>query len=386
MKLVLFSSLLRIPLNFILFCRKYKFFIYILIFNYICYKKNKLKKFIIKKIKNTKYLTKKKKEAVEQIKNNFFKQKKDKSLLTLPTNGLDKSIILTKIEQFKNLTKKTLEEGKISGTVYANNNDLSLLILDSYKKFQYSNPLHSDIFPGLQQMESSIVNMCLSLYNAPSHAIGNITSGGTESIIMACKAYRDKGRELYDIEYPEAVICRSAHVAFNKAAHYLGIKLIIIEDDVYTKKMDIKKLESKLNSNTIFVVGSAPSFPHGVIDPLLEIGNIIDKYNQKNKNKIGFHVDACLGGFIVPFKEKLENTNYHADFRNKNITSISIDTHKYGYSPKGTSVILYKTKELAHYQYMVEANWPGGIYISPNIAGSRSGLVIAGTWVSMVYH
>lgn len=350
--------------------------------------KYKIKKYInlfLSKYRNIGYIKNKKLETVNKIKKEFFKKSENEiNYNKLSKNGMDKNKLLICIKNFKNMNTKSINESKISGTVYSNDKELRKIILNSIETFQFTNPLHSDLFPGLQRMESSIVNICLNLYKGTENSVGNITSGGTESILMTCKAHRDFSKQMFQIDEPEIIICKSAHVAFNKAAHYLGIKLVIIDE--INNKFNINSLKNKINSNTILIVGSAPSFPHGVIDPIEEIGKIIQKYNLKNNRQVGFHIDACLGGFIIPFKEKLESIDLKCNFDNENVTSISIDTHKYGYSPKGSSIIMYKNKELAHYQYYVEANWPGGIYISPNLAGSRSGAIIAGTWASLMYH
>ena len=360
-------------------------------FIYLIINRNRLLKYlknaILKKIKNTSYVKQKKQEAVDTIKGSFFKKDPNYNpIIKLPLIGYSPEKINSELINFKSSSSKTLEQGKISGTVYTADNKLSEVIINAIKEYQFSNPLHSDIFPGLKKMESSIVSMCLNLFKAPDTAIGNITSGGTESIMMAVKAYRDYSRENYDIENPEMIICRSAHVAFNKAAHYLGIKLIIIDERESDRKMNVDAMKSAINNNTICVVASAPSFPHGVIDPVEEISIILEEHNKTSTNKVGFHLDSCLGGFIIPFMDITNNQNSGCNFTTMGITSISVDTHKYGYSPKGSSLILYRERKYAHSQYMVEPNWPGGIYISPTIAGSRSGALIAATWSTLIYH
>ena len=350
--------------------------------------KRKLRKYlnlILSMYRNISYIKSKKTKTVNKIKSEFFKRGNNEICYNkLPEKGFKKEQLLSCISEFKYMNTEPIKNNKISGTVYTNDKNLSEVILKSIETFQYTNPLHSDLFPGLQRMESSIVNMCLELYKGNKNSIGNITSGGTESILMTCKAHRDFSKHMFQIDEPEIIISKSAHVAFNKAAHYLGIKLVIMDE--IENRFDINALKNTINSNTILVVGSAPSFPHGVIDPVQEIGDVVNKYNLKNNSNIGFHIDACLGGFILPFKEKINSIDYKCNFKNINVTSISMDAHKYGYSPKGSSIIMYKNKKLAHYQYYVEPDWPGGIYISPNMAGSRSGAIIAGTWASLMYH
>ena len=359
--------------------------LYTLLISYVTYNAPKiikqLKYFYKIHINKIDIVKREKNKAIESIKSQFF-HNQDLIIRKLDNNSYSYDDILSSLNDYKNLTKKKWTDHKISGTVYTpGNEELNNLMIESYKHFQYSNPLHIDIFPGLQIMESSIVNMCLDLYKAPPDAIGNITSGGTESIFMACKAYRDFRKETRFIENPEMIISKSAHVAFKKSAHYLNIKVIELEDHSITKKFNVDKLKSVLSKNTIMVVSSAPSFPNGVIDPLDKITNIVSNYNKE----IGVHLDACLGGFLLPFMDIIFNTNSYLNFTNLGLTSISLDTHKYGCSPKGTSIILYRTKNLAHYQYFVDPDWTGGIYISPTLAGSRSGELIAGTWATMMY-
>ena len=358
---------------------------YTIFISYVTYKLptiiQNIKYFYKKQINKLNIVKKEKNKAIDSIKSQFFHNQeliKNK----LENNPISCEDILITIQKYKNITNKDWKDCKISGTVYTpGNEELNNLVLESYKQFQYSNPLHIDVFPGLQIMEASIVKMCLELYKSPPEAIGNITSGGTESIFMACKAYRDFAKETRFIEKPEMIISKSAHVAFKKSAHYLNIKIVELDDHPKSKKFNVNKLKNVLNKNIIMVVASAPSFSNGVIDPLEEISNIVSKYDKK----IGIHLDACLGGFLLPFMDTILKHNSGLNFTNNALTSISMDTHKYGCSPKGTSLILYRNKDLAHYQYFVDPNWSGGIYISPTLAGSRSGELIAGTWSTMMY-
>ncbi|XP_007432814.1 sphingosine-1-phosphate lyase 1-like [Python bivittatus] len=204
-----------------------------------------------------------------------------------------------------------------------------------------------------------------------------MTSGGTESILMACKAYRELAYEK-GIKYPEMLVPESAHAAFDKAAHYFKIKIVHIP---LTKLMqvDVKAMKKAISKNTAMLVCSAPQFPHGSIDPIEEVAKLALKYN------IPFHVDACLGGFLIAFMEKAGFPLQTFDFRVKGVTSISADTHKYGYAPKGSSVIMYSDVKYRRHQFFVAPDWQGGIYASPTIAGSRPGCLIAGCWATMVH-
>lgn len=207
---------------------------------------------------------------------------------------------------------------------------------------------------------------------------GCTTSGGTESIILAIKAHRDYYRQQYGITEPEMIKCISGHPAVDKACDLLGIRLIKVPMRTDTFEVDVQAVTSAITSNTIMIYSSAPSYPQGVIDPISELGAIATFYN------IGLHVDCCLGGFILPFAKKLGYNIPDFDFGVKGVTSISCDTHKFGYALKGTSVLLFRHKELRAAQYFCYPDWPGGFYTTATVAGSRSGGMIAQTWASLV--
>uniref|UniRef100_A0A3B4E1Q3 sphinganine-1-phosphate aldolase n=2 Tax=Pygocentrus nattereri TaxID=42514 RepID=A0A3B4E1Q3_PYGNA len=284
----------------------------------------------------------------------------------LPAQGLSQKQVLDSIRQYQ-----TLSESRHA--VY-----LFFTHLQVYGEFAWSNPLHPDIFPGVRKMEAEVVRMTCSLFNGGPDSCGTVTSGGTESILMACKAYRDLAYER-GIKYPEIIAPVSVHAAFDKAANYFGMKLIHVPLDKKTMKADVKAMKRAISKNTAMLVCSAPQFPHGIIDPIVEVGKLAEKYN------IPFHVDACLGGFLIVFMEKAGFKLEPFDFRIKSVTSISADTHKYGYAPKGSSVVLYRDKKYRHYQYFVAPDWQGGIYASPSMAGSRPGGIIAACWATMMH-
>ncbi|KAK0551880.1 Dihydrosphingosine phosphate lyase [Tilletia horrida] len=268
--------------------------------------------------------------------------------------------------------------GKISGAVYHGGQEMSDLLADAIKMFMLTNPLHPDVFPGVRKMEAEIISMVLRMYNAPSDAAGSTTSGGTESILMAVKAMREWGRAVKGITEPEMIIPSSAHAAFFKAGDYFGVKVHAMPVDPVTRKVLLPKVRRAINKNTIMIVGSAPNFPDGIIDPIPALASIA------KRAKVGLHVDCCLGSFLVPFLERAGLPSEPFDFRVDGVTSISCDTHKYGFAPKGSSVIMYRSAELRRYQYFVQADWTGGVYASPSIAGSRPGSLIAGTWAALM--
>lgn len=309
--------------------------------------------------------------------------------LTLPEDGKSLDWILAEMEKMDiELTGQSgiWNEGKLSGAVYHGGEELQKIITTAYDRYCVSNPLHPDVFPAVRKMEAEIVAMVLKLYNGPDTGCGVVTSGGTESIIMALKTYRDWGRKVKGITEPEIIIPASAHAAFDKGAAYFNIKVHVIPVNSYTRKVDLKHVKRAINPNSILLVGSCINYPDGAQDDIAGLSELALKYN------LGVHVDCCLGSFIVPFLEPAglsngdERGKYKLapfDFRLKGVTSISCDTHKYGFAPKGTSVIMYRTPELRRFQYYVNPHWTGGVYASPSISGSRPGALIAGAWAVM---
>lgn len=300
--------------------------------------------------------------------------------LALPEQSRTEEEVLVLVRQFHDDLDQSYGEGGFSGAVYHGGRTHTKFINDVMAIFQWSNPLHSDIFGATRKMEAEIVSMVLHMFNGHllPDAGGVVTSGGTESIMMALKTYRDWGRDTRGIERPSVVAPITIHPAFDKGAEYFGIELIKVPVNPVTGQVDPKEMEKYVRYDTIAVAGSAPNFPHGVVDPIEEIAEMAYRLN------IGCHVDCCLGGFIMPFLAKTGRAAPIVDFRNRGVTTISCDTHKYGYAPKGTSTVMYRTKELRSYQFCCIAEWPGGMYCSPAVSGSKPGNVIAGTWASMV--
>ena len=223
----------------------------------------------------------------------------------------------------------------------------------------------------------SMVSAILGAKETKDEICGSVSSGGTESILLAMKSYRDYAWEVKGIKNPEMVLPITAHPAFHKAAQYFGIQLKLIPFDK-DYKVDLNQFRKAITKNTIVLVGSAPTFPHGVIDPIEEISEI------GIKKGIPVHVDACLGGFVLPWAKKLGYAVPKFDFALPGVTSISVDTHKYGFAPKGSSVILYRGEHLRSFQYFTVTDWPGGLYFSPTLSGSRSGAVSAACWATLL--
>lgn len=299
--------------------------------------------------------------------------------------------------------------GQLSGVVYNGlDEDLLKLAAQSFSLFQLTNPLHPDLFPGVRKMESEVVAMGLKMYGlGDNEGCGNITTGGTESILMACKTYRDvffkkkksifsplskrlrKSTELYPPSalvssesntIPEIIAPVTIHAAFDKAAWYFGMKLIKVDVRESDGRVDLNEVKRLIGSNTCMIAASAPNFPHGIIDNITELAKLAKLYD------IGMHVDCCLGSFVIAHMKQAGFTDIEPfDFSVDGVTSISCDTHKYGFTPKGTSLILYRDSKIRHLQYFSSPEWTGGIYASPTISGSRAGGLVATCWSAMLY-
>lgn len=317
----------------------------------------------------------------ENFKNEILKSTKGLDyILKLPYEGKKTTEILGQLDNYLALGSYNWKGGKVSGAVYNFDEEVIDLLTKVYSKTMLTNPLHADLFPGVCKMEAEVIRMTATLFNGDAEACGTMTTGGTESILMACKAYRDYAREIHGITKPNMVIATTAHSAFDKAAKYLNIFVKTVPVNPETTKVDIKKMEKAINKNTVMLVGSVPNFPYGTVDNIQAIAALGLKYN------IPVHVDACLGGFVIVFMKRAGYQLQPFDFSVKGVTSISADPHKYGYTPKGSSVILYSNKKYRHHQFTVTTDWPGGVYGSPTVNGSRAGANIATCWATMIHY
>ncbi|RFU33709.1 hypothetical protein B7463_g2633, partial [Scytalidium lignicola] len=298
--------------------------------------------------------------------------------LNLPKKGWTQEAVLAELEELATMKHTRWEDGCVSGAVYHGGNDLLGLQKEAYGKFTVANPIHPDVFPGVRKMEAEVVAMVLKLFNSPADAAGVTTSGGTESILMACLSARNKAYVENGVTEPEMIAPETAHPAFRKAAQYFGIKIHLVANPAPDYQVDVRAVGRLINGNTVLLVGSAPNYPHGIIDDIGGLSKLAVKY------KIPLHVDCCLGSFVIAFLEKCNYPSPLFDFRLPGVTSISCDTHKYGFAPKGSSTVLYRNGTLRSYQYFVVPDWSGGLYASPSMAGSRPGALIAGCWASMM--
>lgn len=304
---------------------------------------------------------------------------------SLPSRGAPAESILSDMRALAEQENERWRAGYMSGGVYHGEPEHAQLMADVYALYAQCNPLHPDVWPSAVKYESEVVHMTAGLLGAGtatrgagSRICGTITSGGTESILLAMKAYRDRAHDRHGITAPEIVTPSSAHAAFDKAAEYFGIRRVTVPvgSDL---RADVAAMRRAITKNTVALVASAPGFPHGVIDPVPELAQLAQEH------RIGLHVDACLGAFVLPFARELGYAVPPFDFAVAGVTSMSADTHKYGYAAKGTSVVLYRDPSLRRYQYFVSTEWPGGLYVSPTLAGSRPGALSAAAWAALVH-
>jgi glutamate/tyrosine decarboxylase-like PLP-dependent enzyme len=300
--------------------------------------------------------------------------------------GRDRESILQELSTIAGEEDAVWRTGQVSGTYYHAGDEHRAFLDKVFSLFSHVNALQLDLCPSMFKFEGEIVSMTAKMLNGDAvkahdpqdEVCGTVTSGGTESILMAMKVYRDRARAERGVTEPEIILPKTAHPAFHKAGEYFGIKMVLAPVVEPGFLVDVTAVEALINENTVALVGSAGNYPYGLIDPLERLSDLAQERG------LGFHVDGCLGGFILPWAEKLGYDIPIFDFRLPGLTSMSADTHKYGFGPKGTSVILYRNQKLRRYQIYQIPDWPGGVYASPSMTGSRSGGLIAATWAAMV--
>lgn len=300
----------------------------------------------------------------------------DKKEVRIPDKGIPAAELLATLHQYR-AGDIRWREGRTWSMVYYVDAAHQQLIEEAYRLYFSENYLNPFAFASLKRMENEVLRMALRLFNAPSTGTGTMTSGGTESIFLAVYTYREWAREHHpNIRKPEIVVPRSIHPAFDKAAHMLGITVRKAElgEDLRAVPALLEKL---ITPNTIFLAASAPVYPHGGIDPIGEIAAIAAA------RKLPFHVDACIGGYLLPWVERLGYPVETWDFRIAGVTSISADLHKFGYAAKGASTLLYRSMDYLKHQFYVATDFPGGIYVTPTLLGSRPGGAIAAAWTAL---
>jgi sphinganine-1-phosphate aldolase len=244
--------------------------------------------------------------------------------------------------------------------------DADAVGLEALAMFAGSNGLDPTAFPSLLRMENDLVAMAGGLLDAPDGYAGSVTSGGTESILLAVLA----ARKASDHPSPSMVLPTSAHAAFHKAATYLGVRAVLVDVDPDTLRADPAAIAAALDDSTVLVVASAPSYAHGVVDPVPEIAALAAERG------IRCHVDACIGGWVLPHLDDVPAWTFAVD----GVTSISVDLHKYAYTPKGVSVLLHRTAALRSTHLFASADWPGYTMLNATMQSTRSGGPLAAAW------
>ncbi len=269
------------------------------------------------------------------------------------------------------------QKGRTFSYVYFAGDEILDTVKAAYHLYFSENALNPSAFPSLRKLETEVIAMCASLFHGDELTTGTMTSGGTESILMAVKTARAWAKaNKPTIVRPEIILPATAHPAFHKAAYYfeLAVKVIPVGTDYRVSAADMEKA---IGSNTVMLVASAPSYPQGVMDPVGDVAALAKRH------QLLCHVDACVGGFMLPFLKEAGYPIPDFDFSVDGVTSISADIHKYGYAAKGASVVMYKNAELRKHQFYVYTDWSGGIYGSPSMTGTRPGGAIAAAWAAL---
>jgi sphinganine-1-phosphate aldolase len=299
----------------------------------------------------------------------------------LPSEGRPRQAILAELREMAELEDAKWEGGKASGSFYCGDHEHYEFMGEAYSMYSHMNAMQRDVCPSATRFEGEIIAMGLDLMHASAvtdgEPAGMLTSGGSGSILHAMLAYREQatanGIARANIVKPE-----TAHPAFDKACHLLGLEMRRAPIDPVTAQVDVAAMASMIDAGTAAIVGSACNYGYGTIDPIDQLSALaLDR-------GVGLHVDGCLGGWLLPFGEQLGFDIPVFDFRHPGVTTISADTHKYGYSVKGTSILMFRDKELRNGQYFFLTDWSGGKYASPGIDGSRSSGLLAATWASLV--
>jgi glutamate/tyrosine decarboxylase-like PLP-dependent enzyme len=295
--------------------------------------------------------------------------------------GLSAEGVLGELDRRRAL-EPSVHGARLFGLVYPSGRaDLEDLILEVHRRYLFGNALNPFKFPELAALEHEVVAMVGSLTHLPDlpggGGGGSMTSGGTESILMSMLVNRERARAR-GIEVPQILAPESAHPAYAKAAHYFGMELVRIPLDA-SYRADMAAAERLVTERTAVVVASAFDYPHGLMDPVADLAALAAA------NGAGCHVDACIGGFVLPFHERLGRDVPPWDFRVPGVTEISADVHKYGYATKGASVVLHRDDDWFGHQVFLYDQWPAGLYGSPGIAGARPAAPVATAWAVMSY-
>jgi len=314
--------------------------------------------------------------------------------LELPSSGMPAADVITTVTDLKKKEESFYTDAKKWAGIYHDVSEKGGVLTDLqntiWGMFNSTNALYPAVFPSIRKFEAEIVAMCLDLLHAgrssgfhgnnirdSQQPVGLLTSGGTESILIAVHAYRELARTR-GIEDPEIVCCVTAHPALDKASHYFGVRLVKVDADPSTQQLPVESTRKALTKNTVAIYASAPTFPHGVVDPIEELSSLAVE------NHVGLHVDNCLGGFYLSFLQRQGLFKHKFDFELPGVTTISIDVHKYGFASKGVSVVAFRSPELRRLSYIPVSDGLT-LYITPTLQGARGGATMATAWATMLH-
>lgn len=297
--------------------------------------------------------------------------------MSLPQHGLGRDDVLAQLDSFKSNDVRW-RDGRAFTLTYSAGPDVNDIAEAAYARFSTENALNTDAFPSLRRIQADVVDIVGDWLQAGPDGAGFMTTGGTESLLMAVKAARERGRKERGITRPNVVLPTSAHAAFEKGCYYFGLesRRVPVRADW---RADVAAMEAAIDDDTVLVVGSAPQYPQGVIDPIAEIAEI------SAARDINCHVDGCMGGVVLTYLARLGHEVAPWNFSVPGVTSISVDLHKFGYTAKGASVLMHRTKRLRSYQTFVTDNWLGGVYGSSGVLGTKGGGAMAAAWAVMHY-
>jgi glutamate/tyrosine decarboxylase-like PLP-dependent enzyme len=297
--------------------------------------------------------------------------------MVLPAAGVPADEVFSRLDDLKRDDVKW-RDGRAFTLVYNAGADVVAVAEEAYRRFSAENALNTDAFPSLRRIQAEVVDHVAGWLEAGPDGAGFMTSGGTESILLAVKAARERGRKERGITRPNVVLPASAHAAFEKGCYYFGLesRRVPVRADW---RADVDAMAAAIDDDTVLIVGSAPQYPQGVVDPIPEIAALAAERD------INCHVDACMGGVTLTYLARLGHAIGPWNFSVPGVTSISVDLHKYGYTAKGASVIVHRNKRLRAYQTYVTQNWLGGTYGSSGVLGTKSGGAMAAAWAVMLH-
>jgi sphinganine-1-phosphate aldolase len=301
-------------------------------------------------------------------------------LKAIPVQGWSKSQIIARLNDFQKDEKSQVEDPKVSGVVFTSRNDIQEIAAIACSKFLYTNVMYYAKTGPSRQLENEVIQFTRDMLNGTPEMTGLTTSGGSESIFLSMLAHKRYFLRERGISKPNIVLSETAHMAFRKAAEYQEIEMKIVNVDRKTLANTPEQFEAAIDSNTICIICSVPNYPYGTIDPIEEMSEMAGRHN------VGFHIDGCMGSYLLPFVEYhgIKTGHKYVDLRIANVTAFSIDTHKYGLTAKGSAVVIFPNKNISKALYFGSTDWIGGIYGTTMIAGSRTSALIASAWAVMV--